>query len=72
MTTFEKEIQGLRWSQRRFYARLMTDAQRQLVGRMFARHRRSCESLGMEIDPAWLREVLDDVRAGYISVNNEQ
>jgi hypothetical protein len=48
---------------RRAYERL-SDAQRGRIDRRFARHVRACESLGVDPDPQWVCEAVQDMSNG--------
>jgi hypothetical protein len=45
---------------RRRYLNL-SDDQRTAIDRGFARHQRACENLGLDPDPSWICEAVDDL-----------
>lgn len=47
---------------RRAYQRL-SDEQRPVIDRGFARHMRACEHLGVDPDPQWVCEAVLDIRS---------
>lgn len=51
--------------------RRMDDGQRAEVEAAFVRHQRACRSLGIDPDPAFVPEAVEDVYKGRRIVNNE-
>ena len=60
LTTFFNRSNPYHVRARRRYLK-MSDEQRQAVDRGFERHRRACERVGCDPDPAWICEAVDDL-----------
>lgn len=65
MKAFEREIGRCRRYIKYLYERRLTTEQRRDVVKRFARHLRACERSGIQLDAAFLDELIFDLGRGY-------